>query len=249
MALRNNAAPKRRAKLASRSNSTILLDKMMRCWRFLAGRRRVGVSFARSLARKEAQRSGLAALAAWRLEVALDLQHSACERFVSGENARERTFAALCALRRSMVRRFYSVFDLWYKTARQEKCFRRLCSVKVPATDNGLQYRILLKTQAWAAGDERALRRQLRHDIAGLMAHLCIAISSRKDTFPRVSAGVEEQVLVGSVLHLSSVEAEDYMRQAEEQKRDATEHMSSGHLEDFRQLNMRRYPCLRIELL
>ena len=181
MALRNNAAPKRRAKLSSSSNSAILLDKFLRCWRFVVGRRRAGVLFARSLARKEAQRSGMAALAAWRLQVALDLQHSACEMFVSGENARQRTFAALCALRRSMVRRFYSVFDLWYQTARQERCFRRLCSVQVPATDIGLQYRVLLKTQAWAAGDERALRRQLRHDIAALMSHLCIARDGRKD--------------------------------------------------------------------
>ena len=234
MALRNNAAPMRRAKLAKISTSAKLLDGILRGWTFIVVRRRVGVSFARCLARKETRRSALAALAAWRLQVALDLQQSACEMFVSRESSRLQTFTALCALRRSIVRRFYSVFDLWHQTARQERCVRRLCSVQVPAMDSGLHYRVLLKIQAWGAGNDRALRRQLRHDVAALITHHCMTNGGSKHKFPRALACVEEQVRVGSVLHLVGAEAEEYMKQSEEEERNVAK-LVPGHLADLRQ--------------
>ena len=242
MALRNNAAPMRRAKLARSSTSAKLLDKILRGWMFIVVRRRVGVSFARCLARKETTRLALAALAAWRLQVALDLQQSACEMFVSGESSRLQTFTALCALRRSIVRRFYSVFDLWHQTARQERCVRRLCSVQVPAMDSGLQYRVLLKTHAWGAENDRALRRQLRHDVAALIAHHCMPNGGSGRKFPRALARVEEQVRVGSVLHLVGAEAEEYVKQSEEHERNGAKQVP-GHLADLRQ-PLRRFVSL-----
>lgn len=223
MAMRNNAAPARRAKRAAGANTrSPELEQTFQSWSELACRRRVGFLFASSLARKARVHKGTSALAAWRLAVAFRLQESAYGTYMTTERERERNFAALHAQRRNLVRHFYSILHEWFQVARDEKCFRKLCSLSVPAAENAVQCRIVIKRGAWSC-DDKQLKRQLRRDIASFVAQM--HTGKRKGLSlpePTLVASIQDQIHIGQLQKMWGPAAEDYVENFREELRKET---------------------------